>query len=53
MLRRLLASLAILDLVRRVDPLDELLAMPLDHLGDPQAFDDVGANADDVHNIRI
>ena len=49
MLRRGLASGAVFDFVRRIDTGQKQLAMPLDHLGDPQAFDDVGANAEDGH----
>ena len=50
MLRRGFASRAILDFVRRIDARQEQLAMPLDHLRDPQAFDDVGADANDAHD---
>ena len=50
-LRGQLAALAVLNLVRRVDPVDEQLAVPLDHLRDAQAFDDVGADADDVCHV--
>ena len=46
MLRRLLATLAVLDFVGSVDAVDEKLAMPLDHLRDSQTFDDVGADSD-------
>src|SRR4051794_16718059 len=48
-LRRRLASRAILDLVRREDARQEQLAMPLNHFGDTQALDNVGANSNDGH----
>src|SRR5437870_3347999 len=38
MLRGCFAGGAILDLVRRIDARQKQLAMPLDHLRDPQAF---------------
>ena len=43
-----LAALAILDFVLGIDPADELLGVPLDHLRNPQTLDDVGADANDV-----
>ena len=48
-LRCLPAAMAVLDLVRRVDAVDEQLAVPLDHLRDAQAFHDIGANS---HNVQ-
>jgi hypothetical protein len=48
-LRRLLAALAVFDFVVRVDPRDEQIAMPLNHLGNPQTLHDVRPNANDVH----
>ena len=47
-LRGRLLGRAVLDLVLGVDAADEQLAVPLDHLRDPQALDDVGADADDL-----
>ena len=46
-LRGLLAALTILDLFGRVHAVDEQLAVPLDHPGDPQALRDVGADANE------
>src|SRR5688572_6771276 len=47
-----LARGAVLDLVRREHAGDKQLRVPLDHLGDPQYFDDIGANAENVHGVR-
>ena len=47
MLRRLPAALAVANLLGRIDPGDELLAVPLDHPRDPQTLGDVGADAKD------
>jgi hypothetical protein len=47
MLRRGLAGRAKLDLVIGVHAANKQLAVPLDHLRDPQAFDDIGAEAED------
>ena len=47
-LRRGLARLAVADFQRCIDAIDEQLSVPLDHLRDSQAFDDVGADADDM-----
>ncbi len=44
-----LARAAVLDLPRREDALQKQLAMPLDHLSDPQHFDDIGSNSQHVH----
>jgi len=46
-------ALAIFNLVRGVNARDEQLAVPLNHLRDPQTFDDVGANAKDIHAINL
>ena len=48
-LRRGLAGGAVFDLGIGVHARDEQLAVPLDHLRDPQAFHDVDAGADDGH----
>src|SRR5262245_14101700 len=45
-----LPRLAIADLARRVHPLQETLAVLLDHLGDAHAFHDVGADAENLHD---
>ena len=37
------AALAVADLCRCVNPIDELFPVPLDQLRDPQAFVDIGA----------
>jgi hypothetical protein len=50
-LRGQLAALAVLNLMRRIDTRDKELAVPLDHLRNPQALDNVRANADDVCHI--
>lgn len=52
-LRSGFAFAAILDLVLGVDPIDEHLAMTFDHLGDPQALDDVGSDSDNFHGYMI
>src|SRR5262245_51727302 len=52
-LRGRLAGRAILDLVRRIDPRQKQLAVPLDHLGYAEALDDVGPDADDGHGFSI
>jgi len=45
MLRRLCPLLAVSDLLRRVNPVDEQFPVPFDHPGNPQAFGDVGSNS--------
>jgi len=35
--------------VGRIDPRQKYLPMPLNHLRDAKAFDNVGANAEDRH----
>ena len=47
-LRGLLAVAAIAGLVGGVDPIDEQFSVPLDHLGDAEAFGNVGADSEDV-----
>ncbi len=42
-----LSLLAVLDLFRGVDPVDEGLAVPLDHLCDASNLDDVCSKSDD------
>jgi hypothetical protein len=51
-LRGSLSRLAILDFVVCVDASDEHFAVPLDHLCDPQAFDNVGANSKNLSHSR-
>src|SRR5262245_18167377 len=48
-LRGRLPQPAVLDLVVGIDAVNEQLTMPLDHLRDPQAFDDIGADSEYVH----
>ena len=48
-LRRRLAAAAVLDLGGGEDPRDENVLVPLDHVGDPRAFHDVGTDAEDGH----
>ncbi len=50
MLRGRLLGRAVLNLMLRVNPANEQLAMAVDHLRDPQAFDDVGANTDNLQS---
>jgi hypothetical protein len=45
-----LARAAILDLVRRENAIEKQFGVPVDHLSDSQAFDDVGSDADDLHS---
>ena len=52
LLRGRLLGRAVGDLVVRVDAADEQLAVPINHLRDPQAFDNVRADADDLHDRR-
>ena len=49
MLRGGLAGAAVFDLAGGVDPRDEYLAVAFNHLGDAEAFDDVGADAENLH----
>ncbi len=43
----------IADLAVGVDPAEEQLAVVLDHLADPRALDDVGADPEDVHDRAV
>src|SRR5262249_8760429 len=49
-LHRALAALAVADLLLGVDARQEHLAVFLDHAGDAQAFDNVGADSNDFHD---
>src|SRR5271157_2166746 len=51
-LDRVLPRLAIANLPGRVNPPQEQLAVLLDHLADPRAFDDVAADSQDLHAQR-
>src|SRR5208283_5058089 len=51
-LDRVLPRLAVANLPGRVNPPQEQLAVLLDHLADPRAFDDVGADPQDLHAQR-
>src|SRR5262249_45286699 len=48
-LDRMLPRLAVADLALGVHAAEEQLAVLLDHLADPRAFDDVGADPQDLH----
>lgn len=48
-LEGVLAALAVVDLALGVDAAEEELAVLLDHLADPGDLDDVGADAQDLH----
>ena len=48
-----LSRLAVADLALGVDPAQEQLAVLLDHLADARAFDDVGADSQDLHDRSI
>src|SRR3569623_35813 len=50
-LRCLLTALAIANLLRGVDAIDEQLAVPFDHLRDPQALDNIRANSKNVQSL--
>src|SRR5262245_34163279 len=50
MLGRVLSRLAPAQLLRRVDPFEEALAVLLDHGANSSAFDDFSAEADGVHD---
>src|SRR5262245_60922099 len=50
MLRGGLPRTTVFDLMGRKDAHQEQLTVTLNHLRDAQTFDDVGANADDIHN---
>jgi hypothetical protein len=52
-LRGLLAASAVFNLSGGVNAVDEKLAVPLDHLGDPQALDDIGSDAQYIHKFMI
>jgi hypothetical protein len=49
MLDGVFAGLAVENFSLRVHPAQEQLAVPLDHLADSRAFDNVGANSQDAH----
>jgi hypothetical protein len=48
-----LSFLAVLDLFGCVDPVDEGLGVPLDHLCDPSNLDDVCSKSDDHGDVRF
>jgi len=50
MLNRVLPRLTMADFAKGVDPAKEKLAMLLDHLADPRAFHDFGADPEDFHD---
>ena len=53
MLRGLLAAAAVFDLRGRIHAVDEQLAVPLDHLRDPQALHNIGSNTENIHRGSV
>jgi hypothetical protein len=52
MLRRLLAIPTKANFLRRIDSIDEQLAVPFNQAGDPQTLGDVGADSKNVGHAR-
>src|SRR5206468_1652394 len=53
MLDRVLARLAVADLLLRIHSAQEQLAVLLDHLADARALDDIGADSQNEHTRTI